>query len=232
MSPQCSISVKQKLPVDFHAKLEADLTYHIYNRTNNKELLFKDDFDRRYFLKKYKFYCAPFLKTFAYALLANHFHFLIQVRSKEIIYKTINALPPLSRTKAQAKFLELEQEDQLVFEVLERAFTQLFTSYSLYFNKRYNRKGNLFYRRFKRVEVVNETQLMRLIFYIHFNPQHHKVIKDYKNYKWISYHAYLSENNTTIERDYILHWLGGKEAFINLHNPEIDFGAIKNILIE
>jgi putative transposase len=38
--------------------------FHVYNRTNNKELLFQSDENRHWFLKQYAKYLHPFLDTF------------------------------------------------------------------------------------------------------------------------------------------------------------------------
>ena len=58
--------------------------YHLYNRTNNKEIAFKEERNYHYFLKKYREGVSPFVDTFAYILMPSHFHFLIKVTTKEI----------------------------------------------------------------------------------------------------------------------------------------------------
>jgi len=66
--------------------LRPDAFYHVYNRANGNELLFKNSGNYTYFLKKYKKYIHPIGATFAYCLIPNHFHFLIQIKTeKEII---------------------------------------------------------------------------------------------------------------------------------------------------
>ncbi|MDV7394528.1 hypothetical protein RZS08_24310, partial [Arthrospira platensis SPKY1] len=55
------------------AKLVPGHFFHVYNRTNNKELLFLDDEDRSRFLLSYFYYLSPMVDTFAYCLLPNHF---------------------------------------------------------------------------------------------------------------------------------------------------------------
>lgn len=54
--------------------------YHIYNRGNNGETLFREDRNYRYFLQLYAKHIAPVAETYAYCLMPNHFHFLVQVR--------------------------------------------------------------------------------------------------------------------------------------------------------
>jgi len=58
--------------------------YHLYNRTNNDELLFKEKKNYLYFLGKYRRYLAEFVDTHAYCLMPTHFHFLIYIKSEDI----------------------------------------------------------------------------------------------------------------------------------------------------
>ena len=60
--------------------LEAEQYYHIYNRGNNGETLFREERNYRYFLNLYAKYIEPVAETFAYCLLKNHFHFLVHVK--------------------------------------------------------------------------------------------------------------------------------------------------------
>ena len=55
--------------------------YHLYNRSNNNEILFKTTENYLYFLKKYRFYLEPLLDTLAYCLMPTHFHFLVYVKT-------------------------------------------------------------------------------------------------------------------------------------------------------
>ena len=57
--------------------------YHIYNRGNNGEIIFRSEENYRFFLRQYGHYIEAVAATFAYCLLPNHFHFLIYIRSQE-----------------------------------------------------------------------------------------------------------------------------------------------------
>ena len=61
-------------------KLRPGRYYHLYNRGNNSENLFREERNYRFFLKKYAHYIEPVAQTFAYCLLKNHFHLLVRVR--------------------------------------------------------------------------------------------------------------------------------------------------------
>jgi REP element-mobilizing transposase RayT len=58
--------------------------YHIYNRTNNKEIAFKSPENYLYFLKKYRDYLSTQIDTLAYCLMPTHFHFLVYIVSSDI----------------------------------------------------------------------------------------------------------------------------------------------------
>ena len=55
--------------------------YHIYNRGNNGETLFREQRNYPYFLKLYTKYIEPVAETYAYCLLKNHFHFLVRIKN-------------------------------------------------------------------------------------------------------------------------------------------------------
>lgn len=85
-------------------ELEPNKYYHLYNRSNNRELLFRNRDNYLYFLSKYRKYLAPFLDTLAYCLMPDHFHFLVFVKSNNslLIKKNIGLLLS-SYTKAVNK---------------------------------------------------------------------------------------------------------------------------------
>jgi putative transposase len=60
--------------------LEPEQYYHIYNRGNSGEPLFREARNYRYFLKLYANYIEPIAETYAYCLLGNHFHFLVRIK--------------------------------------------------------------------------------------------------------------------------------------------------------
>ncbi|MBK9248114.1 MAG: transposase [Ignavibacteria bacterium] len=57
--------------------------YHIYNRSNNNEVVFRSDDNYSYFLRKYHAAFHESLDTIAYCLMPTHFHFLVHVISDD-----------------------------------------------------------------------------------------------------------------------------------------------------
>jgi len=60
-----------------------DRYYHIYNRSNNNEVVFRSHDNYVYFLRKYHAAFENSLETIAYCLMPTHFHFLVRVLSED-----------------------------------------------------------------------------------------------------------------------------------------------------
>lgn len=128
--------------------------YHIYSRGGNKQKIFNEDIDYKYFLKLFERYLSSdpvisktgaiypnFLgniEIVAYCLMANHFHLLIY---------------------------------QTDAEHLEKFMRSIMTSYSRYFNLKYKHTGPVFESRYKAVRIDQEVYLQHITRYIHLNPR-------------------------------------------------------------
>ena len=69
-----------------HEPLIAGNCYHIFNRGNNRGKLFSKTEEYEHFLHLYDKYILPVADTFAWALMGNHFHFLVRIKAN-IVYK-------------------------------------------------------------------------------------------------------------------------------------------------
>ena len=65
-------------------ELEHNRFYHIYNRSNNEEIVFKDRENYSYFLNKYFHYVNSFADTLAYCLCRHIFTFSFTSRRKKL----------------------------------------------------------------------------------------------------------------------------------------------------
>jgi REP element-mobilizing transposase RayT len=149
-------------------------------------------------------YIEPIAETFGYCLLKNHFHCLVRIRSEEEI-KTLK-VPP----------------EPLGSGYPSRQFSNLFNAYAKAINAAYGRTGSLFQHPFKRVMVTSDSQLLQTVRYIHQNPQKHGFVEDFREWKYSSYRALLSEKQTRLQRDIVLGWCGGKQSYIEFHSGVID----------
>ncbi len=209
--------ISNKSKTDYLSKFVPEAHYHVYNRTNNRELLFHDDVDRRFFMKQYKRFVATHVDTYGYCLLPNHFHVAICIKPVKVLIALAEQTPETERTVPQHQILCHQEEECYFHPLIERQFTRMFTSYAIYFNYRYKRSGNLFYRPFRRVAVDDDSYLNWLIYYIHHNPRKHKVMEDFLNYTWSSYTALISQKPTMLLREAVWDMFGGRANFIAFH---------------
>ena len=179
--------------------------YHIFNRGNNKELIFKEPKNYQHFLNLWKNHINPIADSLVYSLQPNHFHFLI-------------------RTKGL-------KEDEKQSKILQQSFANFFNAYSKSINKAYNRTGSLFQERFGRKIIDSENYLSQVIWYIHSNSQKHNIIQDFRYYPYCSYQTILSGKPTHLLRNEVLEWFGNRDAFIKFHegNQKVSVDYLKDI---
>ncbi|MCB0200803.1 MAG: hypothetical protein KDI03_12105 [Anaerolineae bacterium] len=193
--------------------------YHIYNRGNNGEKIFRTPENYRYFMQLVAQHVEPVASIHAFCLLPNHFHFLFYIRTDE-----------------EQKSWQLTQVGQLAHSWQpsqpHRAFKNLFIAYSMAFNRRFERTGSLFQKPFKRILVNSDRYYVALVRYIHRNPQKHGLIADFRNWSWSSYAIVLSDQVTRIPRAEVLAWFDGRENFVVLHQSDLDEHSLAEVVIE
>ena len=62
--------------------LEETYFYHIFNRGNNKQVIFLEDDNYKYFLNLLGKHILPIADIYCYCLLNNHFHILVRIKEK------------------------------------------------------------------------------------------------------------------------------------------------------
>lgn len=128
--------------------------YHVYVRGANRQKIFFESADYKYFIKLFERYLAKKqsanklgtlypkytgkIELLAYCLMSNHVHLFVY--QQEVPY-------------------------------LEKFMRSLLTSYSRYFNLKYKRTGPLFEGRYKAVRTDNDSYLQHITRYIHLNPR-------------------------------------------------------------
>jgi REP element-mobilizing transposase RayT len=198
------------IPEKYLADFEEGGIYHVFNRTNGQEKLFLSDENHYFFLREYVEHLCPFLETSCSCLLPNHFHLLVKIKQVNSILSDLESKDHKDLTLTENKFIDNVVS---ISELTEQSFKRFFQSYARSFNKMYNRKGNLFYKPFKRVAVDKDTQLTQTIVYIHANPAKHNLIKDFTHYQWSSWKSLISEAPNQLLRQGIIEWFGNKSLF-------------------
>jgi len=152
---------------------EPGVVYHVFNRGNNKEYIFKEEKNYLYFLSLLQKHVLPVAEIYAYCLLKNHFHLVVRLKDAELLEDKYKEKPYLG-------------------------FSNLFNAYTKSINKMYNRTGSLFQEHLHRKRVEDEEYLTQLIAYVHLNPVKHEFTDDFKNYRYSSYKSYVSEKPTNV----------------------------------
>lgn len=150
-----------------------DSYYHIYARGASRQPIFLDDQDYRVFLSLLERYLSPHeIRDGAgmpYDKLADDISLLCYCLMRNHFHL-------------------------LVYQAHEHAMTRLMrgvmTSYSRYFNKKYQRSGSVFESRYKASRISSDEYLLHISRYIHLNP------KEWQSYPHSSLAYYVSGGHT------------------------------------
>jgi hypothetical protein len=126
----------------------------------------------------------------------------------------------------------LKKSDISPGEAPTRAFQALFTAYTKAMNKAYGRTGRLFQEHFGRIEVASDRYFTNLVFYIHFNPQKHGFVGDFRHWSWSSYSALAGHAKTNLQRKTVLDWFGDATRFEAFHRGAVDERTIAQLVAE
>lgn len=144
-----------------------DVLYYITARGNHEQEIFKEEEDYRLFLELLKKYKEHYhFKLYAYVLLPNHFHLLLELAS---------------------------QGEEGYQGGLSEIMHDLNSSYTKYFNGKYEREGHLFSGRYRATLTEKEPYLLKLTAYIHLNPKRLNLVLSPEDYPYSSYILYLNK---------------------------------------
>ena len=183
---------------------EYGVTYHICNRGINREDIFKEEKNYAYFLSLMKKYLVPVADIYAYCLMKNHYHLLLQFKEEQNV-STTDAYRPLSN---------------------------MLNAYAKSINKSYQRTGNLFQRHPQRNKVTDKEYFMQLVVYIHLNPVKHNFSTSLE-YPYSSYQSIISSKPTNLDRKTVLDYFDDVDNFVAWHDfKRIQHQKIKELLEE
>lgn len=210
--------------------LQYETTYHIYNRGNNGETIFRQRENYLYFLKLYLKHFYLMAETFAYCLLPNHFHFVVWIRSRA----EVEALVAKSRTPRVLRISGQGSGGQTLgvpaVPTPSQAFGNLCNAYAKAVNNRYGRTGSLLEHPFGRIPVTTDAYFYNLITYVHRNPQKHGIVDDFRDWPYSSYDAILHDKPTRLSKTAVLEWYGGLAQFQEAHEIAPDEAPLQRWL--
>ena len=153
--------------------------YHIYNRGNNKQLIFFKPDNYSYFLLKVRKFMLPSCDILAYCLMPNHFHFLISADSRSVTTKLIGG-----RHR----------------NVLSEGIRNLLQTYTKAINEQNKSTGSLFQQNTKAKCLSKGSKKYDYIcmHYIHQNPIKAKLVKKMEDWEYSSFKDYCGFRNGTL----------------------------------
>lgn len=174
--------------------------YHIYNRGVEKRKIFMDEQDHKVFL--------AYLKEYLSAPLQGE---TLQSRSLQSKYfGEIELLAFCLMPNHVHLLIKQNNKDSI------KKFTQsLFTRYTMYFNKKYDRTGSLFQGAYRATNVINKDYLLDITRYIHKNPL--KITKNLSDY-YSSYSHYLNLFNIPWVHNKIVMDYFNESSFVKHNN--------------
>ena len=182
--------------------------YHLYNKVATESKLFKEEADYHKFLALFHRYFQNYFDYLAYALIPNHFHFVVRVKpiTEEVLVaeKTVRAR-------------QLLAGDATVDMLLTHQAARWFSSYMKGFNHRHRRTGPMLKQGFRRVAQGTMSHILDKIAYNHHNAIHHGLVKEYHQHPFSSYNAFTQNKKTLMAKEEVLDWYGGLEGFLNYH---------------
>ena len=157
----------------------ANELYHIYNRGNNKQMIFFRPENYLYFLEKVRRFLLPYCDLLAYSFMPNHFHFLIYSDQRTISTKFIGG-----------------KEKNLLSEGIKN----LLSSYTQGINKQTNSTGSLFQQNTKAKPIGKGSANYDLVcfHYIHQNPVMAKLVKRMEDWPYSSFSDYCGLRSETV----------------------------------
>lgn len=169
--------------------LQPHQLYHVYNRGNNRNLLFYDRNNYFDFLGRIEKYIVPNCHLLTYSLLPNHFH--LQIMPNELTnepYQRINCdtIVPAS-------------SDGVHLTKFSRGLQMLLSSYAKSINKRYKRRGSLFTQnthiKMTSSESFEEDYSLWCFSYIHYNPVAAGLVNSPDAWTFSSFREYLGKES-------------------------------------
>lgn len=194
-------------------KFESGHYYHIYNRGINSQEIFFTDKDFDHFLDKYNYYLGLSLKTLAYCLMSNHFHFLVKVLS---VNEQLSAISNHEKFESNRGYYILPNPEDRLFKI-ENLLSHLFNSHTKYINSKYNRTGTLWDGNFKIRMIDTDEYLQQCLCYIHRNPIHHGLTNSYQAYPYSSFNEVLNNQSNIINPSAALDIFGSRDNYLAAH---------------
>lgn len=165
---------------------EPESMYHVYNRGVDDRKIFVDECDYTVFLSFLKHALLPENKSKS-AIIKENISIAKRFNSRRINLSQELELVAFCLMPTHFHLLLYQRTE----DGITRLMRSIATGYSMYFNKRYHRKGTLFQGRYKASQIDSQAYWMHISRYIHLNPL--DINNDYRHYDKSSFRYYLGQ---------------------------------------
>ncbi len=174
--------------------------YHVYARGHGRKKIFRDDED-------FDMFTALFERHLSNEPVSNSF-------GRQYPHLRGNVTLVCYCLMSNHFHLLLHQES---VGAMSRLMRGIMTSYSMYFNKKYNSSGALFESRYKASRISNDMYLMHISRYIHLNP------KDWMAYPHSSIHSYYLGAPEWLDSQPVIDLFGSPAKYADFLNDYTDY---------
>lgn len=169
--------------------------YHLFSRGVNQQKIFLDDTDRARFIFLLTHFQSPVpiynISWYAKSFIKRGAFNLGEEKADKILKKRHIELISFVLMPNHFHVLIRNLSDSVTSVYMQR----ILTSYSKYFNTKYNKKGHVFEGPFGAIHIEDNRQLLHLSAYIHKNPKSiTEWANNYDQYPWSSYQDYVGLN--------------------------------------
>ena len=153
--------------------------YHVFNRGNNREVIFPRRQNYLYFLECVQKYIKGYCDILAWCLMPNHFHFLV--------YGNEFSTPII-------------RDGSFERQRFSQGIKQLLSSYAKAINKQEGRTGSLFQQKTKGVHVNDHDHDYSLtaFHYVHQNPLRAGLVDRMEDWEFSSFREYMGEGKVML----------------------------------
>ena len=198
-----------------------DQYYHIFNRGTEKRKIFTQSRDYNRFLQTFFYYQFTNLKKSFSKLTKSELELFKPFGDEKQVEIICYVLMP-----NHFHFIIKQLKEGGISSFISK----FCNSYSKYFNTKYSRVGPLFQARFKAVLIDTDEQLIHVSRYIHLNPIVSGLTKNLADYRWSSYHEYLTGKNLICSIHEVLNLFSSLNDYKNFTEAQIDYGTTLEIL--
>lgn len=175
--------------------------YHVYARGHGRQKIFKDDEDYRVFLNLLKRHLSIDETADKYGKPYAHLRGKIELLGYCLMGNHFHLL-----------LYQIEKG------TMSRLMRGIMTSYSTYFNKKYDSSGSLFESRYKASRISCDSYLMHISRYIHLNPG------DWRAYPYSSVSTYFGIGQPEwLQQERVIEMFGSTPVYADFLDDSEDY---------